>query len=168
MTAGRSAKLLAMAASFLLFLLSLLDLRFSLMLPALIYIIEYVDADAFILRVWENGSFRLAFPPEAYRFPIKGKGNLNVLIVGTSGKGKTNLLDVIVSRYFDRFVVLSFKEDDLHLGLDAKIVDVSEYGPFDKESFIDAFMLTFQPRVVGEVVSRYAGLLAAIVARSSD
>ncbi len=168
MTVRRRARLLVAAALIPLIPLCLSDARLSLLLPALVYIVDYLDADAIVLRVWEKGSLRSLIPPEAYRFPIREKGNLNVLVVGTSGKGKTNLLDHLVSKYFDRFAVMSFKEGDLHLGLDAEVIDVSEYGPFDRESFIDAFMLTFQPKVVGEVVSRYAGLLAGVVARSSD
>ena len=132
------------------------------------YLLDYVEADAIALKRVEEDSTSLIIPPEPYRISFKEKANLNVLIVGTSGKGKTNLLDYIVSKYFDKFSVLNFKEGDLHLGLDAAVVDVSELAPFDKEAFVDAFMLTFQPKIVGEVVSRYAGLLSPIVAKSSD
>lgn len=98
----------------------------------------------------EGDSTSLIIPPEPYRISFRGKANLNVLIVGTSGKGKTNLLDYMVSKYFDKFSVLNFKERDLHLGLDAAVVDVSELTPFERGAFVNAFMLTFQPKVLGE------------------
>lgn len=130
--------------------------------------LDLIETDALVVKIWENNSIIPLILPKHYRFPIKRKGNLNVLVVGTSGKGKTNLLDYLVSKYFERFVVFCFKENDLHLGLNARIIDVSEYGPFDKEAFVDAFMLTFQPKIIGEIVSRYAGVLVGVVARSSD
>ncbi len=132
------------------------------------FILDYLEADAIALMRIEGDSTEFIIPPEPYRISFNERGNLNVLIVGTSGKGKTNLLDYIISKYFDRFSVLNFKEGDLHLGLDAIVVDVSEFAPFDKEAFVDAFMLTFQPKVIGEVASRYAGLLFPIIAKSSD
>jgi type IV secretory pathway VirB4 component len=50
-----------------------------------------------------------------YSFRNRRKANENVLIVGTSGKGKTNLMDLLISKYFDRFIVFNFKKGDLHL-----------------------------------------------------
>ncbi|HIE22976.1 MAG TPA: hypothetical protein EYP68_01960 [Candidatus Korarchaeota archaeon] len=139
-----------------------------ILLPLIIFIIDFMETDALITKRWENDSISPLLLPLPYRFPIRKKCNLNVLVVGTSGKGKTNLLDYLASKYFEKFVVFCFKENDLHLGLNAEIIDVSEYGPFDKEGFVDAFMLTFQPKIIGEIVSRYAGVLVEVVARSSD
>jgi len=139
-----------------------------LLLPFLVYVLDFLEADALITRRWESGSITPLLVPAPYKFPVRKKCNLNVLIVGTSGKGKTNLLDYLVSKYFENFVVFCFKENDLHLNLNASIIDVSKYGPFDKESFVDAFMLTFQPKIIGEIVSRYAGVLIGVVARSSE
>ncbi|RSN73480.1 ATP-binding protein [Candidatus Methanodesulfokora washburnensis] len=149
----------------------LLFLRFRslyiLFIPvSLILISELIDSDAIILKEWRNG--RISYTLGFYSFRNRRKANENVLIVGTSGKGKTNLMDLLISKYFDRFIVFNFKKGDLHLKLDAKVVDISEYGPFDKDSFVEAFMLTFQPRIIGEVVSRYAGLLIDLVNRSED
>ncbi len=48
-------------------------------------------------------------------------------------------------------MVLNFK-GDLHLHLNATVIDVSDFSPFDREAFIDAFILTFQPKVLGKVV----------------
>ena len=125
-----------------------------------------VESDALVIRKLENG--RLKPSIGFYKIQFNRKANRNVLIVGTTGKGKTNLMDLILSKYFGRYAVFSFKEGDLHLGLDAEVIDVSKYGPFSREGFIDAFMLTFQPRIVGEVVSRYPGLLQEALMRSDD
>ena len=130
------------------------------------FLSELIDADAVVLKEWRNGKIFYTFG--FYSFRRRRKSNENVLIVGTSGKGKTNLMDLLISKYFTNFIVFNFKKGDLHLKLDADIIDVSEYGPFDKESFVEAFMLTFQPRIIGEVVSRYAGLLIDLVGRSED
>ena len=156
-------------AATLISLLIFLKHKSLLILPIpllLMFLSELMDADAIVLREWRNG--RLSYTLGFYSFRERRKSNENVLIVGTSGKGKTNLMDLLVSKYFTKFIVFNFKKGDLHLGLDANVIDVSEYGPFDKESFVEAFMLTFQPRIIGEVVSRYAGLLIDLVGRSED
>ncbi|RZN60108.1 MAG: hypothetical protein DSO07_08340, partial [Thermoproteota archaeon] len=158
-----------MKAAVIISLLLFLKFRslYILFIPvSLILISELIDSDAIILKEWRNG--RISYTLGFYSFRNRRKANENVLIVGTSGKGKTNLMDLLISKYFDRFIVFNFKKGDLHLKLDAKVVDISEYGPFDKDSFVEAFMLTFQPRIIGEVVSRYAGLLIDLVNRSED
>ncbi len=144
------------------------SLHLELIAPPLLVSLAWraVRSDALATGRLDGGRVRPTIG--LYRITFNNKANKNVLIVGTTGKGKTNLMDLILSRHFDRYAVLSFKEGDLHLGLDADIVDVSRYGPFDRDGFVDAFMLTFQPAVVGEVVSRYPGLLQDMIVRSDD
>jgi len=140
---------------------------YLLLVPlAALSITSLLEADAIVVKEFREGKVRYTLG--LYNFRESRKANENVLIIGTPGKGKTNVMDLLISKYYDRFIVFNFKRGDLHLKLDAEIIDVSEYGPFDRESFVEAFMLTFQPRIIGEVVSRYAGLLMELVNRSED
>jgi Cdc6-like AAA superfamily ATPase len=81
---------------------------YLLLVPlAALSITSLLEADAIVVKEFREGKVRYTLG--LYNFRESRKANENVLIIGTPGKGKTNVMDLLISKYYDRFIVFNFK-----------------------------------------------------------
>ncbi len=83
---------------------------------------------------------------------IENKANRNVMIVGTSGQGKSLLTRYLLELFDNRKVIFSFKPNDEYLKMGYKIVEASKALPNafrDIEAFVNAFAITFPMTAIG-------------------
>src|SRR5208282_5360646 len=83
---------------------------------------------------------------------IEEKPNRNVMIVGTSGQGKSKLTRYLLELFDNQKVIFSFKPNDEYLKMGYKIVEASKALPNafrDIEAFVNAFAITFPMTAIG-------------------
>jgi hypothetical protein len=84
---------------------------------------------------------------------IMQKANGNVMIVGTTGQGKSKLTRYLLEQFADnRKIIFSFKPNDEYLKMGYTIVEASRALPNalrDIEAFVNAFVITFPMTAIG-------------------
>lgn len=93
---------------------------------------------------------------------IRSNSNQNVLICGSSGSGKSELMNYLLEIWNGVRVVFSFKPDDASLRLPIRVIDVAQNmpNPFkDKEAFVEAYGVAFPVDSVGIMASQISSLL---------
>lgn len=84
---------------------------------------------------------------------ILSKPNCNVMIVSTSGQGKSKLTRYLLEQFEDnQKIIFSFKPNDEYLKMGYKIVEASKALPNalrDIEAFVNAFVITFPMNAIG-------------------
>lgn len=83
---------------------------------------------------------------------ILNKPNRNVMIVGTSGQGKSKLTRYLLELFDNQKVIFSFKPNDEYLKMGYKIIETSKALPNafrDIEAFVNAFAITFPMTAIG-------------------
>ena len=102
---------------------------------------------------------------------IENKANRNVMIVGTSGQGKSLLTRYLLELFDNRKVIFSFKPSDEYLKMGYKIVEASKALPNafrDIEAFVNAFAITFPMTAIGITAQYIPVYLREIGKESKD